>query len=157
MFIIYGTEFQEGARALNAVDLLKKQSTINQVAIDSFDKDLDNIAEKQNDLNRLEIRYSRRIEGYKFDLNIKLFNIALNVGLLGYWIGGVWPAAPGTATVIFPGVPPATLGIDVSFKGPKAFFVSLEKIFMAHAATVGGVWTVPAPTGVVITPWAGYY
>lgn len=141
---------------LDAESLLDKQATINRVAIASLDKELDAVKDAQKNLQRLEVKYSKRSKD-KFDLNIKLFNIALNVGLLGYWIGGVWPAAPGTATVIFPGVPPATLGIDVSFKGPKAFFVSLEKIFMAHAATVGGVWTVPAPTGVVITPWAGYY
>ena len=90
---------------------------------------------------------------FDFDLNVKLFNIALNVGLIAYWIGGTMPSV-GVATVIFPGVPPTLLGQNVSFKGPTKFFNSLEKIFRMHAITVGGIYAPPPPA--VPIPWVGY-
>ena len=141
---------------LAALSAVKDQSTDTKNTIDALDKKLEAIKKDKNHFAGLARKYSHDLSGKGSDLNVKLFNTALNVGLLAYWIGGVWPAAPGIATVIFPGVPPLSLGMNVSFQGPKAFFGSLEKIFMAHAATVGGIFTVPG-TPPIITPWVGYY
>ena len=129
-------------------------SDVNKNGLNSIDKDIIGIKAEKNLLNSLIKGNALKVKGFEFDRNVKLFNIALNVGLLAYWIGGVIPAPPGVATVLLPGIPPTLLGLNVSFKGPQKFFTSLESIFQAHAATVAGIYTTPTPS---VTPWFGYY
>jgi hypothetical protein len=128
-------------------------SNVSQNAIGSLDEDIKSIKAERDLLNKLIKNNSSKRNNFKFEFNTTLFNVALNVGLLAYWMGGTIPSI-GIVTVIFPGVPPTLLGQNVSFKGPSKFFSSLEKIFKMHALTVGGIYAPPPPA--LPLPWFGY-
>tara|TARA_Y100000385_G_C13081302_1_gene634060 strand:+ start:624 stop:2468 length:1845 start_codon:yes stop_codon:yes gene_type:complete len=115
--------------------------------IEKLNLRLDNLKETRKNVNNIEI------DSQKNKIS-NLFDIALGVGLMAYWIGGVIPSA-GIATVILPGLPPVVLGLKTDFSNPIKFFTSLELIFQVHALTIVGVFVPPPPAPPL--PWVGYF
>jgi len=89
----------------------------------------------------------------KFNIEERVFNALLKIGLVGYWSGGVWGIGT-IANVVFPGTAPLPVQLRSS-ANPANFIRSLSKAFQAHLKTVTGIYTIPGSPPVVL-PWATY-
>ena len=135
-------------------DFIDKFSDINNNAVASLDDDISDEKARKKSFQSL-LKQNRNAEKL-WDLKKpqRLFDIALGVGLLAYWVAGTIPSPAGVTTVILPGLPPVALGLKTNFTGPLKFFGSLEAIFQAHSFAIAGLFQ-PAAS-VPPLPWVGY-
>jgi len=146
--------YNDGSLGVKAKSLVGSIDSKGKNRMASIDADIDDVQKRLENLRNIKRRNGDIDKNFDFRTPENLFDIALGVGLLAYWLGGVIPSA-GIATVILPGLPPVALGLKTNFKGPLKFFTSLELIFQVHAFTVAGIYTPPPPAPPL--PWVGYF